>query len=156
MTTLTLKTFAQRLGFKRASDARFQTLLKQWSIDGAIKVYQGGYLGHSTAHPKKILLSKPFEFFQERSYRKRFDVRDARVMIEELGFNIKIATKKHKCSNCKGSISKDETYATASFFLTAKLCPPCVKHLCEGEISIKGPKLIITEKKADADEEDKE
>lgn len=149
MTTLTLKAFANKLGFNRVSDARFQTLLKQWSIEGMVKIYQGGYRGHSTAHPKKAQLLKSLDFFEEKSARKEFQIYDAKIMLEELGFKLMYAAKTHQCSNpkCKEKIKKSTMYATATVFLTSKLCSDCVQSFCEGEITIK-PEIRIIEKEA--------
>jgi hypothetical protein len=147
MTTLTMKRFSEKLGFKRVSNARFRMLLKQWEIEGILKPYQGGYRGHSTAHPKKVLLLQPLEFFQEKSVDKHFHVHAAELILKELGLKLRhvAQTASHKCSNCKGDIESGTNYATASMFLVVKLCPRCIRLICEGaKLSIK-PTVIIKE-----------
>lgn len=148
MTSLTIKAFAEKLGFKRSSDPRFRTLLKQWKIEGRVKVYQGGYLGHSLAHPKKALLTEPVQYFQERASgikATRIFLGEHNEQLTELGFKVQTAAiPSHKCSVCDTYIPKGTNYASASFFLTAKLCGGCAQGLCEGEFSIK-PELKIRE-----------
>jgi hypothetical protein len=143
-----MKGFAQKLGFKRASDPRFRMLLKQWEIEGAVKVYQGGYHGHSLAHPKKALLTQSVQYFQEKALgvkAKQLFLGEYIAQLTELGFKVQTAViPSHKCSVCDTYIPQGTNYASASFFLIAKLCGGCAQGLCEGEFSIK-PELKIRE-----------
>jgi len=139
MTTLTLKAFAKKLGFDRVNDARFQTFLKQWSIEGKIKVFQGGgghpYSSHSTMHPRKIQLSDSMEsFLHER-------------ILDELGLKIMMAARKHECSCCGKIIRKERIYAVLKkpFFLTMKICEDDIAKLAEGNVRfhVEPPKLVF-------------
>lgn len=51
---MTLRNFALRCGFNRSNVAGFKESLRHLEEAGALKVKQGGFLGHSTCHPRIV------------------------------------------------------------------------------------------------------
>lgn len=154
MTTLTIKEFARKLGFKRASDPRFRTLLKQWEIEGVVKTYQGGYRGHSTSHPKKATLITPLHKLQLTAQQKfainetpEYNRGQLILLLRELGLKYKRAGKPHSCTHCGNGIDQNDEYASASFFFQIKLCSNCIGRIVDNpKIRIR-PLVIIGDKR---------
>lgn len=135
MTTLTLRAFARKLGFERVSNPDFQALLKRWQIEGVVNVYQGGYKGHSMAHPKKVQLIKPFEFYEYAKEPKgivELSQGVANELASKLGLKLKTAKTIHECSASHHRIQEGEAYASGSVFIPVKLCSHCLTQIYEG------------------------
>ena len=100
MTSLTLRNFAKKLGFKH--------------------------------HPKKISLLEPLDTYQQTAKKTKFNVTDAKIILGELGLQLRSAQKGHKCSNCKNYIYPQTLYGYGHFFQQVKLCPKCVNKILDG------------------------
>jgi len=74
---LTLSVFAKKLGYSSASDREFREQLKLLQTSGVVKVQQSGYSGHSTAHPKNVVMTKDIEdLFRFHESKKDPEIRD--------------------------------------------------------------------------------
>jgi hypothetical protein len=143
MTVLTLKSFAIKLGFKKASDPIFRQLLRTWEIEGSVHVYQGGYLGHSSAHPKKVAFSKELETYVNQTkgipQPKTFYLLDYEDTLKTKNMKIVSAQNGHNCSNCN-EFFFHKSYVSSSIFFSLKICKKCIQKLFdEGTLTINVP-----------------
>lgn len=139
MTVLTLKTFAIKLGFNRVSNPIFRRLLREWEIDGSVHLYQGGYLGHSTAHPKKIEFHKELNAYVAQAKAipqpPEFHLYAFEPMLNVKGLKIVSGQTGHRCSSCDDCFFR-EAYISSSVFFTLKICKKCIQKLCEEGILV--------------------
>jgi hypothetical protein len=140
--TFELKTFARKLGFENAQDKTFRRLLKRWILEGSVAVYQGGYKGHSLAHPKKVKLMKTLEYFTQKRTKPKLNFYQVKMVLNEFGFKLTHALKDFECSCCHAKVkgkpldywSEYKTvYAQKRIFLNIKLCEECIFKILEGQ-----------------------
>lgn len=104
---LDLGKFVKRLGYKSARDREFTVLLKMLVSRRIVEVQQSGFLGHSLAHHKIVVI------------REQFELEDAERINANLHVNFNAgyytvhrATKPFKCNACKESIQPGERYGS--------------------------------------------
>lgn len=96
--------FAKHFGFKTARDKYFARILKRLQKNGAVEIVQGGFIGDSMHHPKRVHIRDPVEValaFGVRSYRQDDEIEHKiSVVHQTCGFNgsciLKIFLKKEQ------------------------------------------------------------
>ncbi len=104
---LTLPKFVKRLGFRSAQDIEFKLLRKFLENRGIIEIQQSGFLGHSLAHAKLVVIHQAAEL-------EDFERINANLRVNfNVGyFTVHRATKPFKCGACKEKIWPGERYSS--------------------------------------------
>jgi hypothetical protein len=105
-----LSLFAKMLDYPRVTSREFKRIVGYLEKEGVIVVQQGGFLGHSMAHPKIVAILKPLkldEFTQVMASRTNFRLGD---------FTVHKTTKRRKCEKCRRIIDYGERYGACLEF----------------------------------------
>jgi len=92
------------LNYPRVTSREFKRVASFLEREGIVVVQQGGFLGHSMAHPKIVTVLKPLEL----DAFKQVVMSNTNFTVGE--FTVHKTTKKRKCGECRRTIDYGERY----------------------------------------------
>jgi hypothetical protein len=134
----TLSGFAKKLGFCSAQDKEFKQKLRRWTRQGDVTVYQGGFKGHSLAHPKKVKLHHALaSYFDAPAVAVELEKINLADLAEELGLKLSSSLSCHDCSFCENKIGYGKRYVALTIFVKVKLCSTCLRQIYEANKKVR-------------------